>query len=223
MKSLALLLSLPCLVLADAPKAEAPVYPRPLQELNKSYFPFHSEGLALPEGFEQRKQATRERILLACGLLPLPTKTPLNPVIHGRVEAGTTTPLTACSSRASRGSTSPAVFTCRSSNPRRARCLACCVLTVTGRTGVSWTSASIRQRPTNSSPPELSASPAVRGILCKPAASNSRAWAAHAFLYDMIGYADSIQIPEHRSGRREALNGKEPGTYGLYAMAAEHR
>ena len=28
----------------------------------------------------------RDRILLACGLLPLPTKTPLNAVVHGRIE-----------------------------------------------------------------------------------------------------------------------------------------
>src|SRR6185503_8485226 len=32
--------------------------------------------------------------------------------------------------------------------------------------------------------------------------------------YDMVGYADSVQIPEHRSGRRPELNGKEPGTFG---------
>src|SRR5206468_11433391 len=43
------------------------------------------------------------------------------------------------------------------------------------------------------------------------------------FFYDMLGYADSIQITEHRSGRRPELNGLEPGTFGLYSAAADLR
>src|SRR5271166_3885520 len=36
--------------------------------------------------WEARKQAVREQVLVGNGLWPLPEKTPLNPVIHGKIE-----------------------------------------------------------------------------------------------------------------------------------------
>ena len=78
-----LLLGLSAALQAADPR---PAYPRPLRELYSSYFPFNADGPAIPEGFAQRKEAVRNRLLLACGLLPLPTRTPLNAVIHGRIE-----------------------------------------------------------------------------------------------------------------------------------------
>jgi dienelactone hydrolase len=38
------------------------------------------------EGWQARRQAVREQILVATGLWPLPEKTPLNPVIHGKID-----------------------------------------------------------------------------------------------------------------------------------------
>jgi hypothetical protein len=38
------------------------------------------------EEWERRRQAVHEQILVATGLWPMPEKTPLNPVIHGRIE-----------------------------------------------------------------------------------------------------------------------------------------
>jgi len=38
------------------------------------------------EAWEARKKAVREQVLVANGLWPLPEKTPLNPVIHGKIE-----------------------------------------------------------------------------------------------------------------------------------------
>jgi hypothetical protein len=43
--------------------APQPEYPRPLRDLNKSYFPFQAEGLALPDGWKARAEDIRERIL----------------------------------------------------------------------------------------------------------------------------------------------------------------
>jgi hypothetical protein len=43
------------------------------------------------------------------------------------------------------------------------------------------------------------------------------------FFYDMLGYADSIQITDHRSGRRPELNGKEPGSFGMFSPMADLR
>ena len=55
---------------------------QPLKDLD-GYFPFSS-----PESIEQwelRKEYVRRQILVAAGLWPMPTKTPLNPVIHGKI------------------------------------------------------------------------------------------------------------------------------------------
>ncbi len=56
---------------------------QPLKDLN-GYFPFHPpESL---EQWEQRKEQVRRRVLVATGLWPMPTKTPLNPVVHGKIQ-----------------------------------------------------------------------------------------------------------------------------------------
>ncbi len=48
------------------------------------YFPF--DPPANLEAWQQRREDVRRRILVSQGLWPMPTKTPLNPVIHGRIE-----------------------------------------------------------------------------------------------------------------------------------------
>jgi len=48
------------------------------------YFPF-SPPTSL-ESWEKRKESVRSRILVSQGLWPMPTKTPLNAVIHGKIE-----------------------------------------------------------------------------------------------------------------------------------------
>lgn len=56
---------------------------KPLKDLH-GYFPFSPP--ATMSAWEARKQQVRRQILVAEGLWPMPTKTPLNPVIHGKVE-----------------------------------------------------------------------------------------------------------------------------------------
>ena len=58
---------------------------QPLKDL-KGYFPF-SPPASLSE-WDVRKDYVRRQILVSQGLWPMPTKTPLNPVIHGRVDCG---------------------------------------------------------------------------------------------------------------------------------------
>ena len=60
------------------------IRPQPLKDLN-GYFPF-TPSRSLPE-WEQRKEYVRRQILVAVGFWPMPTKTPLNAVIHGRLVA----------------------------------------------------------------------------------------------------------------------------------------
>ena len=56
---------------------------QPLKDL-EGYFPF-TPPRTLPE-WEQRKEYVRRQILVAAGLWPMPTKTPLNAVIHGTID-----------------------------------------------------------------------------------------------------------------------------------------
>lgn len=48
------------------------------------YFPFHLPKTA--KDWNKRVEYIRRRMLVALGLWPMPTKTPLNPVIHGKID-----------------------------------------------------------------------------------------------------------------------------------------
>ncbi|WP_442506454.1 acetylxylan esterase [Novipirellula sp. SH528] len=56
---------------------------QPLKDLN-GYFPFNPP--ASLEQWEARREYVRRQILVATGLWPMPTKTPLNSVIHGKIQ-----------------------------------------------------------------------------------------------------------------------------------------
>lgn len=72
------------LVLLASARADEPVPTRPLRDLNKSYFPF--TPVKDKAAWETRREEVRNRVLLASGLLPMPERTPLRAVIHGRIE-----------------------------------------------------------------------------------------------------------------------------------------
>lgn len=55
----------------------------PLKDLD-GYFPFTPP--ASREEWDRRSERIRRRVLVSQGLWPMPTKTPLNPVIHGRID-----------------------------------------------------------------------------------------------------------------------------------------
>lgn len=67
------------------PDGERPADHRlePLKDLN-GYFPF--EVPESPAAWDERAEELRRRVLVANGLWPLPPRTPLNAVIHGKVE-----------------------------------------------------------------------------------------------------------------------------------------
>jgi dienelactone hydrolase len=58
---------------------------QPLKDLD-GYFPFQPP--ASKEAWAQRADEVRRQILVSQGLWPMPPKTPLNPVIHGRTDTG---------------------------------------------------------------------------------------------------------------------------------------
>lgn len=57
----------------------------PLKDYN-GYFPF-TPSKTLAE-WNKRAKKVREQILVACGLWPMPAKTPMNPVVHGLIDCG---------------------------------------------------------------------------------------------------------------------------------------
>jgi hypothetical protein len=57
----------------------------PLKDLN-GFFPFVPPASA--PAWPPRREAVQRRVLVAQGLWPAPTKTPLQPVIHGRIDRG---------------------------------------------------------------------------------------------------------------------------------------
>ena len=210
-------------VQAAKPAAEpAPDYPRPLVELNTGYFPFHGEGLKLPEGFDQRKKDVRERILLACGLFPLPTKTPLNAVIHGRIERDDYTVDRVFFE------SFPGHFVCGNlyqpkTPPKDGKMPG--ILCPHGH----WPNGRFMDLGAGSKATNEQLAigaerweSGARSPLQARCVQLARMGCA-VFFYDMLGYADSIQIPEHRSGKRADLEGSTPGTFGLYSAAADLR
>ena len=50
------------------------------------YFPF--SPAASPEAWAARAEIVRQQILVALGLWPMPPRAPLNPVVHGRIDCG---------------------------------------------------------------------------------------------------------------------------------------
>jgi hypothetical protein len=57
----------------------------PLKDLN-GYFPFTPPTDSAT--WTSERAAFRNRLQVALGLLPLPTRTPLNAVIHGKIDCG---------------------------------------------------------------------------------------------------------------------------------------
>ncbi len=221
MKRTALLLVLLALVSPTTRAADAePSYPRPLRNLTTSYFPFNGEGLQIPQGYDQRKAEVRDRILLASGLYPLPTKTPLNAVIHGRVERDDYT-----IDRVFFESF-PGHYVCGSlyqpKHPPAGGKMPG-ILCPHGH----WANGRFLEVPDATAKEQLAIGAerwesGAHSPLQARCVQLARMGCA-VFHYDFLGTADSIQITEHRSGKRPDLCGTEPGTYGLYSPMADLR
>ena len=203
-----------------AAPAAVPSYPRPLVELYKSYFPFHDIGEITPERWAVRKKEIRERILLAAGLFPLPTKTPLNAVVHGRVERDDYT-VDRVFFESFPGHYVTGSLYLPKNPPKDGKMPG--ILSAHGH----WNKGRFMEVSPTDAKQHLAIGAerfesGARSPLHARCVQLARMGCA-VFFYDMLGNADSIQIQEHRSGRRPDLNGKEPGTFGLYSPMADLR
>jgi dienelactone hydrolase len=218
--SLALFSSLTATAIAQTTADASPT--RPLRELNTSYFPLHHEGPITPEIWDRRKQEIRDRVLLASGLFPLPTKTPLNAVIHGRVERDDYT-IDRVYFESFPGHYVTGSLYLPRNPPKDGRMPG--ILYAHGH----WRDARFLDNGAGSRvTKDLLAIGAerwesgARNQLQAACVQLARMGCA-VFFYDTLGNSDSLQIPEHRSGKRPDLGGTEPGTFGLYSPMADLR
>ncbi len=192
---------------------------RPLRELYTSEFPMDVAGWEAD--WEARREQVKNRILLASGLWPLPEKTPLNAVVHGRVERDDYT-----IDRVYFESFPGHYVTGNLYLPKP--------LPDKPMPGVlcphgHWPNGRFMDAGADSSgTKDQLRSGAERFV--SAARSPLQARCVHlarmgctVFHWDTLGNADSIQIPEHRSGMQEGLKGSEPGTWGLYSAMADLR
>jgi uncharacterized protein (DUF1697 family) len=193
---------------------------RPMRELNTSSFPMHVA--AWEADWEGQREAVRSRVMLAAGLWPMPEKTPMNAVIHGRVEREDyTIDRVYFESLPGHYVTGNLYLP----NPLPGKPMPG-VLCPHGH----WPNGRFMDAgaPDSTAVKEQLASGAERFV--NGARSPLQARCVHlarmgcaVFHWDTLGNADSIQIADHRSGAQEGLKGSEPGTWGLYSAMADLR
>jgi dienelactone hydrolase len=206
----------------SAQQPAAPVFERPLRDLNKDYFPMLTDGVMTPEAWPARRDAIRQRILLACGLLPLPQKTPLNPQSHGRIEREDYL-VDRIVFESFPGHYVSGNLYLPKAKPKNGKLPV--VLCPHGH----WPNGRLMDLGAGSAATnqELAIGAerfenAARSPLQARCIQLARMGCAVLF-YDMLGYADSVQIADHRAGKRPALCGTEPGSYGFYSPMADLR
>lgn len=196
------------------PDGELPMDSRlgPLKDLN-GYFPF--EPSKSRENWEPRAERLRRRVLVATGLWPMPAKTPANAVIHGRIDRGDYTVekvyFESCPGHFVTGNLYRPV----------------------GRTGKlpgvlcphgHWSNGRFHEAG-DDEVRESIVNGAERFLIGGKSPLQSRCvqlarMGCVVFHYDMLGYADSVQI-EHRPGVREHMN--SPENWGFFSPQAELR
>ncbi len=188
-----------------------------LEDLN-GYFPFEvPEG---PAAWEARANELRRRVLLATGLWPMPERTPLNPVIHGKVERdGFTvekvyfesipghfvTGLLFRPTNIQEGQKCPGVL-CPHGHGGRLQDYGAANMAKLIESGAEKFEKSGRF-------PKLARCAQLARMGCV------------VFIFDMLGYADSVQIPSSLAHgfrtQRPEFEGKE--SWGLFSTQAELR
>jgi dienelactone hydrolase len=215
--------ALVAILVASAARAEAPrVLPHgqlpddqrlgPLVTLN-GYFPFTPS--ATRQQWEQRAERLRRQLLVATGLWPMPTRTPANAVIHGTVERdGYSVAKVYLESFPGHFVTGNLYRPTGRSGPLAG------VLCPHGH----WPSGRFYDAGEAALRKSIAAGaerfdPSGRYPLQARCVQLAR-MGCMVFHYDMVGYADSVQL-QHRAGGRAAMN--LPEDWGYFSPQAEAR
>jgi dienelactone hydrolase len=186
----------------------------PLKDLD-GYFPF--TPAKSPAEWSRRAERVRRQLLVALGLWPMPTRTPLNAVIHGRVERDDYTVDRVYFESVPGFFVTGSLFRPKTSGRHPA------VLCPHGH----WADGRFHDDGLDAVRKEIAAGAehfeeGGRSILQARCVELARLGCV-VFLYDMIGYADSQQIPESLAHgfakQRPEMNATE--NWGLFSPQAE--
>lgn len=215
-----LLLATTMWVLAESPHVLPPgrlpgdTRLQPLNDLD-GYFPFMPPKS--PVEWTQRAERVRQQMLVALGLWPMPTKTPLNAVIHGRIELDDYIVEKVYFESAPGFFVTGSLFRPKSGGRHPA------VLYPHGH----WADGRFHDEGLDGVRKEIAAGAehfeeGGRSVLQAPCVGLARLGCV-VFLYDMIGCADSVQIPESLAHgfakQRPEMNTTE--NWGLFSPQAE--
>jgi hypothetical protein len=192
---------------------------RPLRELYTDEFPMDVAGWELD--WEGRREQVKSRVMLAAGLWPMPEKTPLNAVVHGRVEREDYT-IDRVFFESFPGHYVTGSLYLPKPLPEKPMPGVLCPHGhwPNGRfMDAGADSAGTKEQLKSGAETFVNAARSPLQARCVHLARMGCA----VFHWDTLGQADSVQIPEHRSGVQEGLTGSEPGTWGLYSVMADQR
>jgi dienelactone hydrolase len=168
--------------------------PRPLRDLN-AYFPF--APVPSHEAWQTRRAEIEQRVLLASGLWPMPEKTPLNAVIHGRIERDDYTIDRVFFESLPGHFVTGSLYRPKSTKPKMPAVLCPHGHWPNGRFMDLQTTPSKLKAELDSGAEQLEC--AARSPLQARCVQLARMGCV-TLLYDMLGNADSLQFPEHRHG-----------------------
>jgi len=195
-----------------------------------NYFPFTPS--ASPAEWKVRAEFVKRQILVSQGIWPMPTRTPLNAVIHGKQDMGDYTIekvyfesypghyVTGSLYRPAGDSLKHAVV-----NGKRPG-----VLHPHGH----WNNGRHLDQGEATAKKQYENFDEKTGLREEFSMSSGRsplqARSIHlarlgcvSFFYDMIGYADSVQFAQHRPGVRAHMNSDKPGEWGYFSPQADLR
>ncbi|MDF1738362.1 MAG: acetylxylan esterase [Verrucomicrobiales bacterium] len=191
------------------------------------YHPFRE--VAEAKDWPDRKEAIKTRSLLACGLLPLPEKTPLNAHRFGAVEQDGFKVERIYFESFPGHYVTGSLFTPTGESARLG-------LIEGKRPAVlcphgHWKNGRLFDLAENNGEKAVKQQIAIGAERFEAAARNGivarcvqlARMGCIAFAYDMIGEADSVQFAEHRRGPRPHMNGARPGTFGFVSPQATLR
>jgi len=183
-----------------------------LKDLN-GYFPF--EVSHTPEAWAKRAEALRRQLHIALGLWPMPTKTPANAVVHGKVDRDEYTVERVYLESYPGHFVTGSLYRPKGATGRRPAVMCPHGHWANGRFYDAGEAALRGQLVQGAERFD----PAGRFPIQARCAQLAR-MGCIVFQYDMLGYADSQQI-EHRPGFRDAMNTRE--NWGYFSVQAELR
>ena len=179
------------------------------------YFPF--TRIDSPQAWETRAQQLRRQAQVATGLWPTPTRTPLEPVVHGKVDRDDYTVEKVYFQSIPGHFVTGSLYRPKGKEGKHPAVLCPHGHWNNGRFYDAGPEEVRRQIAQGAERFEVSGRFPLQARCVQLARMG-----CVVFMYDMVGYADSaVQFPDHRPGVREAMNTKE--NWGFFSPQAELR